>query len=177
MSDVFTLLISKLVGLGFFNLLIFLLALALIYALLKQRKVFGDNPIINGIVAFSIAFFIFAYPVISGISLVVPITTFFSQAFVFILLFFIGLLIASFFYPDFSTTLSQFFRSRNVLFAMIALSLALFATSGLVGIIYSATFGPPGKPAAPPQNVLLIAGLIIATVVLLIAGSIRRGEG
>jgi len=177
MSDIFTLLISKLVGVGFFNLLIFLLALALIYALLKQRKVFGDNPIINGIVAFSIAFFIFAYPIITGISLVTPITTFFSQAFALLLLFFIGFLIASFFYPDFTSTLSQFFKSRNALFAMIALSLALFVTSGLVGIIYSTALGQQGKPTAPPENILLIAGLIIAVVVLLIAGSIRRGEG
>jgi hypothetical protein len=177
MSDVFSVMISKLLGVGFFNLLTFLLALVLIYALLKQRKVFGDNPIINGIVAFSIAFFIFAYPIIAGISLVVPITTFFSQAFVFILLFFIGFLIASFFYPDFSSALSKFFQSRNVLFAMIALSLALFVTSGLVEVIYSMTPGPQKKPTAPPENVLLIAGLMIAVVVLLIAGSIRRGEG
>jgi len=177
MSDVFALVISKLVGFGFFNLLTFLLALALIYALLKQRKVFGDNPIINGIVAFSIAFFIFAYPVITGISLVLPITTFFSQAFVFILIFFIGFLIASFFYPDFTSILSQFFKSRNTLLAMIALSLTLFITSGLAGVIYSAALGPQGKPAAPPENILLIAGLIMAVVVLLIAGSIRREEG
>jgi len=177
MSDVFSIVISKLVEVGFFNLLIFLLALALIYAILRQRKIFGENPLINGIIAFSIAFFVFAYPIITGISLVLPVTTFFSQAFVFILIFFIGFLIASLFYPDFTSILSHFLKSRNVLFAMIALSLALLVTSGLVGVIYSAISGPQGKPSAPPENVLLIAGLMIAVVVLLIAGSIRRGEG
>ena len=60
---------------------------------------------------------------------------------------------------------------------MIALSLTLFITSGLAGVIYSTALGPQGKPAAPPENILLIAGLIMAVVVLLIAGSIRREEG
>jgi hypothetical protein len=89
MADIFAPIITKLVGLGFFNLLIFILAMVLIYALLRQRKFLGENPLINGLIAFSIAFFIFAYPVITGISLTAPLTTFFSQAFVFILLFFV----------------------------------------------------------------------------------------
>jgi len=174
MSDVFALIVSKLVGLGFFNLLTFLLALTLIYALLRQRKIFGESPLINGIIAFSIAFFIFAYPVISGVSLVVPITTFFSQAFVFLLIFFIGFLIASIFYPKFPEVLGTFFKSRNVLFSMIALSIALFVTSGLVGVIYTTATSSQKQPASPPENVLLIAGLIIAFTILLIAGSMGR---
>jgi len=175
MNDIFAQVVSRLFGLGFFNFLTFLLALALIYALIRQRKVFGESSLINGIVAFSIAFFIFAYPVITGISLTIPITTFFSQAFVFILVFFIGFLIASFFYPNFPDVLSSFFRSRNVLISMITLSLALFVTSGLVGVIYGTAIGHKGQPTAPAEITLLIAGLIIAVVVLLIAGSVGRG--
>jgi len=172
MSDPFSQIISKLATLGFFNFLTFLLALTIIYALLKQRKIFGESALMNGIVAFSIAFFIFAYPVIAGISLVAPLTAFLSQAFVFILLFFIGFLIASFFYPNFPEMLGGFFKSRNVLFAMIGLSLALFVTSGLVGIIYTTT---QQQQPAQTENFLLITGLIIAVVVLLIAGSVGRG--
>jgi len=174
MSDVFAPIVTRLVSLGFFNLLTFILAITLIYALLRQRKIFGDNALINATIAFSIAFFIFAYPIITGISLVTPITTFFSQAFVFILVFFIGFLVASIFYPDFPKVLGDFFKSRNVLFSMIALSVALFVTSGLVSIIYSSS-GPSNQPSAPRENILLIAGLIIAVVLLLIAGSIRSG--
>jgi hypothetical protein len=181
MADIFASIVSKLLGLGFFNFLTFILAMTLIYALLRQRKIFGESPLINGLISFSIAFFIFAYPIISGISLSIPITTFFSQAFVFILIFFIGILIASFFYPDFPKALEGFFKTRNTLFAMIALSIALFVTSGLVGIIYGSFIGgpsaQPGKPSAPPEIILLIAGLIIAVVVLLIAGSVGRGGG
>jgi len=176
MSDIFASIISRLAGLGFFNFLTFLLALTLVYALLRQRKIFGENVLINGIVAFSIAFFIFAYPVITGISLVAPVTTFFSQAFVFILVFFIGFLLASFFYPNFPEVLAGFFKSRNTLLSIIGLSLTLFITSGLVGVIYTTTVSPKGQPAAPTENVLLIAGLIIAVVVLLIAGSIGREQ-
>ena len=174
MSDVFAPIVTRLVSLGFFNLLTFILAITLIYALLRQRKIFGDNALINATIAFSIAFFIFAYPIITGVSLVVPITTFFSQAFVFILIFFVGFLVASIFYPEFPKVLGDFFKSRNVLFSMIALSVALFVTSGLVGIIYSSS-GPSNQPSAPRENILLIAGLIIAVVLLLIAGSIRSG--
>ena len=176
MADIFTPIITKLVGFGFFNLLIFILAMTLVYALLRQRKIFGESALINGLIAFSIAFFVFAYPVIVGISLTAPLTTFFSQAFVFVLIFFIGFLIASFFYPTIPEVLQKFFQSRNTLFAMIALSLTLFVTSGLVGIIYTTSTGPSKQPSPPPENSLLIAGLIIAVVVLLIAGSMGRGQ-
>jgi hypothetical protein len=189
MADIFASFISKLVGLGFFNFLTFLLALALIYALLKQRKIFGENPVVNGIIAFSIAFFIFAYPVITGISLTTQITTFLSQSFVFLLVFFIAFLIASLFYPTLPKMLEEFFKSRSTLFAMIGLAIALFVTSGLVGVIYSlisptgaggvgAPSGTPQAPLAPSppaEVVLLLSGLIIAVVILLIAGSIRGG--
>ena len=175
MGDIFAPIIQQLVGLGFFNLLTFILALTLIYALLRQKKFLGENPLINAIVSFSIAFFIFAYPVLIGISLTTPLVTFFSQAFVFILVFFVGFLIASFFYPNLLEILQKFFQSRNTLFAMIALSLALFVTSGLVGIIYSgATSSQQKGPSTPSDVSLLIAGLIIAVVVLIIAGSIGR---
>jgi hypothetical protein len=186
MTDIFASFISKLVGLGFFNFLTFLLALALIYALLKQRKIFGENPVVNGIIAFSIAFFIFAYPVITGISLTTQITTFLSQSFIFLLVFFIAFLMASLFYPTLPKMLEEFFKSRSTLFAMIALAIALFVTSGLVGVIYSLispTGAPSGAPQAPlaptpsppSEVVLLLSGLIIAVVILLIAGSIRGG--
>jgi hypothetical protein len=178
MSDIFAPIVTRLVSLGFFNLLTFILAMALVYALLKQRKIFGDNVLINATIAFSVAFFIFAYPIITGISLVAPITSFLSQAFVFILVFFIGFLVASIFYPDFPKVLSEFFKSRNVLFSMIALSVALFVTSGLVTVIYNSTplsGQSGGQPSPSRENTLLIAGLIIAVIVLLIAGSIRSG--
>jgi hypothetical protein len=176
MSDIFSPIISKLIGYGFFNLLTFILAMVLVYALLRQRKIFGESPLINGLISFSIAFFIFAYPVISGISLTLPLTSFFAQAFIFMLLFFIGFLIASFFYPNLAEVLKDFFRSRNTLFAIIGLSLVLFVSSGLIGVIYTTSFKTPGAPSAPPENVLLIIGLIIAIVVLLFAASIGRGE-
>jgi hypothetical protein len=176
MADLFTSIVYKLLGLGFFNFLTFILAMTLIYALLRQRKIFGESAIINGLISFSIAFFIFAYPIISGISLSIPIATFFSQAFVFILIFFIGILIASFFYPDLPKALQDFFTTRNTMFAMIGLSIALFVTSGLVGIIISGLGGgSSSKPSAPTEVILLVAGLIIAVVILLIAGSVGRG--
>jgi hypothetical protein len=174
MEDIFIPIIQKFTSLGFFNLLTFILALALIYALLKQRKFLGDNPIINAIVSFSIAFFIFAFPILTGISLTVPLTTFFSQAFAVLLLFFIGFLIASLFYPNLGELLQNFFRSRNAFYVMIALSIALFIISGLVGVMYL-PYSQAKGPSAPSNVLLLIAGLIILVVVLLIPVFITTG--
>jgi hypothetical protein len=179
MADIFAPILSKLVNLGFFNFLIFILAMVLIYALLRQRKIFGENPLINGLIAFSIAFFVFAYPILGGVSLVFPLTTFLSQAFVFVLVLFIGFLLASFFYPNFPEVLGRFFQTRGALAGLIALAVALFVTSGLVSIIYTAISPPSAQrgPSTPPENMLLIAGLILAVVILLLAGSVRGGGG
>jgi hypothetical protein len=179
MAGIFAPVLSKLVNLGFFNFLIFILAMVLIYALLRQRKIFGESPLINGLIAFSIAFFVFIYPIVSGISLTLPLTTFFSQAFVFVLVLFIGFLLASFFYPNFPEALGRFFQTRSTLAGLIALAFAFFVTSGLVSIIYTAISpsSAQGRPSAPPENILLIAGLILAVVILLLAGSIRGGGG
>jgi len=177
MEDVFSLVVSKLLSLGFFNFLTFILALVLVYALLKQRKIFGENPVINGLIAFSIAFFVFAYPIISGMNLTPQFSVFFSQAFVLILIFFIGFLMASFFYPDIPKIVGEFFKSRSTLFGVLALSLVLFISSGLVSIIYNSLVSSQQQGGAPPPTeiTLLFAGLIIAIVVLLISSSVGKG--
>jgi len=177
MVDISVLIVNKLLSIGFFNILIFILALTTLYAVLKRIKILGENPAINAIVAFSVAFFVFAFPVISGFNLLSPLSTYITQVLIIGLVFFGGVIIASIFYPDLINFLASSFKSRNILFGMIALSLALFVTSGLISIIYS----PTGVGQQSPQSKqigdigILVAGLIIAFVVLLIASHMVGG--
>jgi len=176
MTDISVLIVNKLLSIGFFNILIFILALTILYAILRRIKILGENPAINAIVAFSAAFFVFAFPVISGINLLSPLSTYITQVLIFALVFFGGMIMASFFYPDLINFLASAFKSRNVLLGMIALSLALFVTSGLVSIFYS----PTGIAQPSPQSRQigdigwLVTGLIIAFVILLIASHMGR---
>jgi len=177
MTDISVLIVNKLLSIGFFNILVFILALTTLYAVLRRIKILGESPLINATVAFTVAFFVFAFPIISGINLLAPLSTYITQVLIFGLMFFGGVLIASVFYPDLINFLASSFKSRNILFGMIALSLALFVTSGLITIIYSPTgvgqSSPSGKQTSDIG--LLVAGLIIAFVILLIASHMARG--
>jgi hypothetical protein len=177
MSNLYNLIVNRLSEVGFFNLLTFFLALTLIYALLRQKRILGDNAILNALIAFSVAFFIFAYPIITGVSLVVPLTTFFSQAFAVLLILFISFLIASLLYPNLPKTLEQVFTGGEALYVLIGVSVALFVSSGLVGVFYSyiVSSSQPTGPSAPPETILLVVGLIIVVVGLLLAERVAGG--
>ncbi|MEM5815583.1 MAG: hypothetical protein QXL14_00845 [Candidatus Aenigmatarchaeota archaeon] len=182
MIDYSSLLAERLLSMGFFNFLIFIIAFTALYAILKNKKIVSGNPIINGLLAFSFAFFVFIYPIISGINIVVPFSAFITQATIIGTVFFLGILLASVFYPNILEFLQKTFTSRNILFGMIALSLALFVTSGLITIIYtSPSIGNEkttisAKNRGPDELSILIAGLIIVFVILLIASHISKGE-
>lgn len=184
MADPFTLVVEQMIKLGFYNFVFpFMITAALFYALFRKSKILGESVVINGVVALSIAFLIFGYPVIAGISLATPLATFFTQATVWILILVIGMVFASIFYPDLGKMLLDQFTKRTTLYQMLALAVALFITSGLVVTLIQGASGPPAKPGevkppAPPADVVLIASaLIIFLVLLMIAASIFRGEG
>ncbi|MEM4461007.1 MAG: hypothetical protein QXY70_02630 [Nanopusillaceae archaeon] len=190
MVDYSRLLIERLISMGVFNFFIFIIAFTGIYAILKNKKILGDNILINALLSFSVAFFAFAYPILSGINVVLPLSTYITQAMIIGLVLFLGIVMASLFYPNFVDFLQRTFTSRNVLFGIIALSLALFVTSGLVTIIYmgsSGTYVSPtsynyGRDTGAPEGItrvndlsVLIAGLIIMFVILLLASHLSRG--
>lgn len=172
MSDIFSPIVMKLISLGFMNFLIFLLVLAVMYAILKKTKILGGSPVIDGIVSFVVAFMVFAYPILTGISLAIPLTTFFTQAFVFVLLFVVAFLIASLFYPNLLQWLPTVFTSRNALWGMIGLALAIFVTSGVVSVMYTSTASQT-TPSVPRDVSIVAAGLVILIVVLIISSSMR----
>ncbi|MEM5843910.1 MAG: hypothetical protein QXX07_02645 [Candidatus Aenigmatarchaeota archaeon] len=180
MADLFTPIIEQLDKLGFFNFFFpWLVTLAIMYAILQKSKILGESALINGVVALSIAFLVFAFPVLSGFSFALPLSTLFTQTTSILLFFFVGFLLASLFYPNLTQFLIQQFTRRTTLYAMVALGIALFITSGLVGTFWAQATKPPepGKAALPSDVIYLTVGIILFVVVLIIAGSIARAGG
>jgi hypothetical protein len=173
MPDIFEPMIRKLLDMGIGNLLIFILALAIIYALMKKSKVFGDSDVINGVIAFCVAFMIFMFPVLYGVNLFTSFATFWTQGLVLLLFVIFGFVAASLFYPDLPKMLAERFTHRSALWIMIALGVVLFVTSGLVTTFFAGANVPAkeGEIRPPTEVITLVAGVIIFIVVLMIASS------
>lgn len=176
MPDIFAPIIQKLMDYGFGNFLIFIVTLAIFYALIRKSKVFGESVAINGLVAFAASFMIFSFPVLMGFNLVTPLSTFWTQGFVFLLFIIFGVIAASIFYPDLPAMLMKEFTRRTTFWTMIALGVTLFVTSGLVEIFTSLQAKPStsGLPKPPIDVVTIISGVIVFVVVLMIAASAAK---
>ena len=176
-QDIFQPIVSKLLGMGLLNAMLLFLFAAIVYAILRKSKIFGDSEIINGVIAFIVAFFIFIFPFITGVSLVNPLSVFFTQSIVILIFLIMGFIAASLFYPDMPSVLAKSFTSRGTLMVMIGLALGLFVTSGLVTTLLAAFTTPAGKgngvQSGPPSDILIIgAGIILFIIVLLVASSV-----
>ena len=171
--------IKKMVEIGFFDILGFALFSAIFYAILRKMKVLGDSALIHGIIALSIGFFIFGYPVLVGArSLTRYLSLFFVQASSILLVFLLAFLLASFFYPNLISWLPTVFQRRTTLWALIGLAFALFITSGLISVLWNAltTTSSTGTEKTPPRDILIfIAGIVIFVVMLMIAASVVKG--
>lgn len=181
MVSPFETLIKNLVNLGFYNFVLpFIISSIIFYAILKKSKILGESNVLNATLSIALAFMIFGFPVLTGMGLAVPLTTFFTQATIFILIFAMGILMASFFYPNLQEFLVREFKRRTTLWALVALAIALFVTSGLVSVIWATFLMPPepGAPPAAPRDVFIIAGGIIIFIVLIMiaAATVRREE-
>jgi hypothetical protein len=179
MENIFELVITKLLEVGFYDLLIFLAALTLFYAILKKTKMFGDMRVVNELLAFSIAFLVFGFPVIVNYSLVLPMTKLFTSSFVFILVFLIGMLMASFFYPDLTKFLTEVMKSRSTLYVGVAIGVTVAVLSGIVSVLWAA---PPVeeavRPMVPWDTALVTGGVVVFVILLIVAGTIAlRGGG
>ncbi len=179
MENIFELVITKLLEVGFYDFLIFMIAMALFYGLLKKIKFFEGSSLVNAVLAFSIAFLIFGFPVIMNFSLVLPFVTFFTQTFVFILVFLIAMLVATFFYPDLPKFLAETFTSRSMISISIVIGLALAIVSGTISILWAT---PPletvNNPAPPFDTTIVATSGVLFVVFLIVAGSIAlRGGG
>jgi len=180
MTNIFQPVVQKLIDLGFYEFFFpWLITAAIFYGLFRKSKILGESPVLNGVVALSIAFLIFGFPVIAGFSLALPISSFFTQTTAIILFIMMGLLMASMFVPDLRDFLGKAFTRRTILWEMLAIGLAIFITSTLVTVFWSQAGKPvaAGAPPAPSTDIItLTAGVIIFIVLLIIASSVVMGE-
>lgn len=179
MANVFIEGISRLVGIGAFEILVFILSIAIFYALLRKSQLFGDSVATNGAISFIIAFLIIAFTALSGFRFGPPFSAFFSQGLVILLFIIFGFVGASLFYPDLTKMLAEQFTRRTALYVMIGFGIALFVTSGSINVFFASPTGPPkpGESAIPTDVIILSASLIIFVVILLIAAAVAVRGG
>ena len=131
MANIFQIAVERLVDLGVYNFLLpFVLFATVLYAVLRKTKILGESTVINGIMSITVALFIFGMPVIIGTSITAGLTAFLTQAAIIIVVIMVGMLIASFFYPNIIEKLPDIFKGGGP---------AAFIIWGVVGI--AAIFG------------------------------------
>jgi len=177
MVNPFEIIAQRLIDLGFYDFLFpFIITSAIFYGLLKKTKVLGESVTLNGALALSIAFLIFGFPrLFLGVSLASPFSRFFTQATVWILIFGVGILLASFFYPDITKFLVEQFTRRTVLMVMIVIGISLLITSGFISVFTGVWGGEGGLGGGVSSDIIIIAtALIIFIILIIIAGAIAR---
>ncbi|HLC59392.1 MAG TPA: hypothetical protein VJH34_02620 [archaeon] len=175
---------------GVYDIILFAVFAAVMYAVLRKSKILGDSPVIAGIVSLGAGFMFFGYPVITGNpSLLISMTTFFTQASILGIVFLVAFLMASFFYPDMVGILAKTFTHRTTLMVMVSVGFILFITSGLVQILWQPIVGSGGQSntgtagtssggvaKTGPNVLLLVAGIAIFMMMIIIAAAIARSD-
>jgi hypothetical protein len=171
MVNPFEIVINKLNELGFFTYVLpYILTAAIFYGLLRKSEIFGPpekNTVVNAVVAFVAALFVWASPIFLGINLAESLAAFFTQVVVGMLVVVASILVTSMFFgPNLPEKLGKALGEKSkwwvvFLFIGFIIALAVFLSSGLVNII-----APGGKIGGilVPENVLTIT----VTVILLI---------
>jgi len=177
MANILDPVITQLLELGVYDILVFVVVTAIFYGFLRKSKLLGGSPVLNGVLALSIGFLVLGFKWITGVALTTPLSMFFTQGTVLLLLFIFGFLAASMFYPDLLKWLPQVFKTRGMLTIMIVLGFTLLITSGLITILWTVPTPEPGvETVGPPMDIILVAtGLIIFVVMLIIAASAAGG--
>lgn len=178
MPNYFELVAKKMAEFGFFNYFFpFIIILALTYGILRKSKLM-ESRVAAGATSLAISFIVvFGFPLATGFELGTPLSAFFMQASVFILVFFIGLVTASLFYPDLMERLPKLFVRRTTLFALVALAFVLFISSGLVGVFTYGLIKGQGPPGISTDVIMLAVAVFLAITFILIGVGVARGEG
>jgi len=170
-QNVFDPVIEKLKNLGFFDILLFLGFLTLIFAILTKSKILGDNIVVNGMLSIILSFaFAFIFPYVTGFNLAVPTAKFVTQGAVILLVFLFGLIAASIFYPDMTKTLTTVFSNPTMIIILIIFGIVLFVTSGTITVFWAGK--GPSIPSSMNDVIILIVALFVFVIILLIAGVI-----
>ncbi len=142
----FELVIIKLQKLGAFNFLFpFILTSAIFYGLLRKSKLFGEpekNVTVNGIVALTAAFMVWAYPVLSGVNIEVKLSSYFFFGTIAILTFTVALLLLSMLVPEglgkfLAEKIGEKYRAHfmiGILITGLLIGFSIITASGFLGI-------------------------------------------
>ena len=161
MVNIFQIAAERLVDVGFYNFLLpFILFTTVLYAVLKKTGILGDSIIIHGIISVSVGLLVFGVPVILGSSLVQPLTAFLTQAVIAILVFVVGLLVASFFYPNIMEKLPEIFKPPGPGGWLVWLVVGLAAALGLFTFI--------GKPIGQLFKAFKIPGELLSMTIVVV---------
>ena len=155
---VFEEVVQRLIDLGFYKFVLpFIIISAIIYAVLRKTQIFGASPLIGGIISMSIAFFIFGLPVLSGANLVKPLTSFFGQITIVILIISFGLIVAGLFVPDLMGKMGVWITGSGIVWWMIIIVVVIALGSGLFAFLSS----PIAEAAGEGKNLVLVVFLLL----------------
>lgn len=170
MINPFQLVAERLAEYGFFGFMLpWLITSAVFYGLLKKSGIFSSE-MINGLLSISVAFFIWGYlisPV--AVELTTPLSTFFTQLSIIVVVFLFGLVAISMFHPDLGKTLSEVVKGGSFIWIGVVIVVLLLFMSGLGGIVFRI-----GKGVAGDITVLFYV-LLVFMIGLFILGSIKSG--
>ncbi|MEM5828346.1 MAG: hypothetical protein QW197_02480 [Candidatus Aenigmatarchaeota archaeon] len=163
-----------------------ILFFAIMYVFLNKSKIV-ESKVLASLIAFFSSLLVLVFPLASGINLALYLSVFFSHLFILSLIFLVGLIIASIFYPNFSDILARF-KSRSMIGIMIIIALVAFVTSGLIsawissigGPKYGATIGEVQPSSPVPSDIAFTFGsliLLIIFAVILVAISRISSRG
>ena len=173
MLNPFQLITDRLADLGIFSFFLpWVITAAIMWGLLKRSKMF--DPTINAILSISVSFFVWGYLASTAFEIGAPLAAFITQGFVLMLVFVFGLVGASMFYPKFSETLTEVFKSSWIIWMFIGLFFGvLIFTSGLYTVLSSGYQGT-GIQADVNAMIIMLAALIIGILILV---GVQRGAG
>jgi hypothetical protein len=173
MANPFQLITERLTDLGIFSFFLpWIITAAIMWGLLKRSKIF--DPAINAILSIAVSFFVWGYLANTALEISEPLTAFITQGFILMLVFVFGLVGSSMFYPKFSETLTEVFKSSSMIWIFLGLFVGvLFFTSGLYTVLF-AGYPTTGVQADVNAMIVMLAALIIGILILV---GVQRGVG
>ena len=173
MVNPFQLITERLIDLGVFSFFLpWIITAAIMWGLLKRSNIF--DPTINAVLSIAVSFFVWGYLAQTAFEIGQPLAAFITQGFVLMLVFVFGLIGASMFYPKFSETLTEVFKSSSMIWIFLGLFVGvLFFTSGLYQVLF-VSYPTTGVQADVNAMIIMLAALIIGILILV---GVQRGVG
>ncbi len=163
--------VQKLHELGFFNFVLpWFIVAAVFYGLLRKSKILGEGIAVNGVVALTIAFFIWGYFIISSpTDLAIPLSRFFTQFSIILIGFLLAFLGASLAYPDLTSSLKDIVTGSAFFWVILVIAaVMIFLTSGLVNVLGLDVLG---KSKAGVILIIFLLTFILLLVAVMTGGA------